>query len=161
MKILVLGINFHPERVGIGVYTTAMCKYLSRKGHQITVFTGVPYYPDWKKYRQHRWILFKNDKIEQIKIRRSYLYVPKKVSAITRVLHEFSFLCSSFLNILFSYKPDLIITISPPLGLGFVAFIISKIKRAPFLFHVQDLQPDIAFELGMLRSKPLCMILSP
>lgn len=154
-----LGINFYPELTGISVYTTEMCQYLSKQGHQISVYTGFPYYPDWKKRKQHKGVLFKNENIGRIKIRRSYLYVPQKVTAISRILHELSFICSSFMRLLFSSKPDVLLTISPPLGLGLIATLICKIKRIPFVFHVQDLQPDVAIELGMLKSKFIQKIL--
>jgi colanic acid biosynthesis glycosyl transferase WcaI len=35
--------------------------------------------------------------------------------------------------------------------LGTAAWFVSLVKGAPFLFHVQDLQPDAAVGLGMLR----------
>lgn len=151
MKIAVLGINFHPELIGISVYTTEMCQYLRSKGHDVSVFTGFPYYPDWKKQPVHRRKLYMKEQFDGIRIKRSYLYVPEKVSTLSRILHELSFMCSSFINLFFSVKPDILITVSPPLGLGLVAFVISRIKRIPFLFHVQDLQPDAAAELSMLR----------
>jgi colanic acid biosynthesis glycosyl transferase WcaI len=36
--------------------------------------------------------------------------------------------------------------------LGAAASLVAQLKGAPFLFHVQDLQPDAAVGLGMLRA---------
>jgi colanic acid biosynthesis glycosyl transferase WcaI len=151
MKIAVLGINFHPEPIGISVYTTGMCEYLKDAGHDITVFTGFPYYPQWEIKKQYRKKLFLSENYQGIKIKRSYLYVPKKVTTKTRILHECSFVISSFFNLLFSKSTETIIVISPPLLLGISAWIISKLKNIPFVFHIQDLQPDAAVKLGMLK----------
>jgi colanic acid biosynthesis glycosyl transferase WcaI len=51
--------------------------------------------------------------------------------------------------------PDVYVVVSPPLLLGLAARILGAFKRAPFVFHVQDLQPDAAMGLGMLRGGPL------
>ena len=159
MTIYVWGINFYPELIGIGVYNTEMCEYLRDTGHKITVFTGFPYYPGWSVEKEYRSKLFTTENYQGIKIRRFYLYVPRRITSKTRILHELSFMLSSFLNLLFSRKADIIITISPPLGLGLISCIISKIKRIPFIFHIQDLQPDAAVKLGMIKNKKLINIL--
>jgi colanic acid biosynthesis glycosyl transferase WcaI len=62
---------------------------------------------------------------------------------------------SSFLRQVFLPAPDAYVVISPPLLLGAAAWLLAKIKRRPFLFHVQDLQPDAAAGLGMLKDGPL------
>lgn len=159
MKIFVLGINFYPEPIGISVYTTEMCEHLTKAGHGVTVFTAFPYYPQWCVLQQYKKRFFVTENYQGITIRRSFLYVPKKVTTASRVLHELSFIISSFFNMLLSGRPDILITVSPPLGLGLVAYIISKIKKVPFIFHIQDLQPDTAAELGMLRNKVFLRLL--
>jgi len=159
MKIAVLGINFHPELIGIGVYNTEMCEYLRDAGHKVTVFTGFPYYPQWRIEKKYRNKFFLTENYQGIKVHRSYLYVPHRISSKSRVLHEFSFIISSFFNLLFSKKPEVMIVISPPLGLGLVAYIISQIRKIPFIFHIQDLQPDAAVKLGMIKKKKLIRLL--
>src|SRR5262249_28661024 len=55
------------------------------------------------------------------------------------------------LNLFRAGRPDLIVVISAPLGLGITASALSKVWRVPFAFHVEDLQPDAAADLGMMR----------
>ena len=45
----------------------------------------------------------------------------------------------------------MIVAVSPPLLLGAAAWLVGKVHRAPFVFHVQDMQPDAAVGLGMLK----------
>ena len=47
MKILIHGINFAPELVGIGKYTGEMVGWLAARGHAVRVVAAPPYYPDW------------------------------------------------------------------------------------------------------------------
>jgi len=151
MKLLILGINYYPELTGIGVYNTEMCEYLTNAGHKVIISTGFPYYPQWKIEKQYRKKFFVTENYRGVKIRRSYIYVPPTVTTKTRILHELSFIISSFLNLLFSKRPDMIIVISPPLLLGISAYLIKIFKKVQFIFHIQDLQPDAALALGMIK----------
>ncbi|MCM2371586.1 glycosyltransferase WbuB [Aporhodopirellula aestuarii] len=41
-------MNFAPEELGIGKYSGEMVEYLMEHGHDVTVVTTPPYYPQWK-----------------------------------------------------------------------------------------------------------------
>ena len=158
MKLLVLGINYYPELTGIAVYNTEMCEYLARKGYDIQMLTGFPYYPfgadfsSWYKEKKSRFKIFLNEYINGVNIKRVKLYKPRKTSTIKRIIHESSFLFLATIRLIFFFeKYALIICVAPPLLLGLVAYVVSKFKGVPFVFHVQDLQPDAAVELGMLK----------
>ena len=98
MKITILGINYYPEQIGIAPYTTSLAEYLKRKGHDVIVYTGFPYYPQWEIASKFKGKLFTKEIINGIVIKRSYIFIPKKINSITRILHELSFLVSSFLS---------------------------------------------------------------
>jgi colanic acid biosynthesis glycosyl transferase WcaI len=85
-------------------------------------------------------------------VHRCWHFVPKRVSALKRIFHEASFVCTSTLRALSLPRPDVYVLISPPLLLGVAGWLAGKIKRAPFVFHVQDVQPDAAVGLGMLKA---------
>ena len=50
-------------------------------------------------------------------------------------------------------RPDVILAPSPPLTIGVCAWILGKYHRAPFIYNVQEIYPDIAVRLGALRNK--------
>jgi colanic acid biosynthesis glycosyl transferase WcaI len=115
------------------------------------MLTTFSYYPQWKKRPEDRGRLRRVENIHGVRVVRVWHYVPAGVSSVKRILHEASFLGLSFLNSLFLGKFDLAVVVSPPLGLGLFAWLFSKIKGTRFIFHVQDLQPDAALSLGMLK----------
>jgi colanic acid biosynthesis glycosyl transferase WcaI len=78
--------------------------------------------------------------------------VPERLNTPSRILQEFSFVSLSFLRLLFLPRPDLLIVISPPLLAGAMARLFWWAKRGKYLLHIQDLQPDAAINLGMLKS---------
>lgn len=45
MRLLILGFNYAPEKIGIAVYTTGMAEALAAEGHEVRVIAGQPYYP--------------------------------------------------------------------------------------------------------------------
>ncbi len=151
MKILVWGINYLPEVSGIAPFNAALCEFLANRGHAVTMLTTFPYYPQWKKRPEDSGKLWKKEVINGVKVARVWHYVPQKLSSLKRIIHEASFLGLSFLYSLVLEKFDVAVVVSPPLGLGFFAWLFSRLKGTPFVFHVQDLQPDAALSLDMLK----------
>lgn len=155
MHVAIVGINYAPDPTGIPIYTTGLAEYLAGQGHTVSVYTGFPYYPRWAKAPEDQGRLFRRESRNGVDVRRHYLYVPARPSAIKRMLHEFSFVCSATLGYLFGPRADLTVVVSPPLFIGIPIALIAKLKRSRTIFHVQDLQPDAALDLGMLKPGPL------
>jgi colanic acid biosynthesis glycosyl transferase WcaI len=151
MNITVWGINYGPELTGIAPYNTALCEHLARHGHDVRMVTSFAYYPSWTKAREDRGRLFRRDSVHGVPVHRCWHFVPRKANALKRIIHEGTFVATSFLRQLTLPAPDAYVVVSPPLLLGAAAWLLGKIKRRPFVFHVQDLQPDAAAGLGMLK----------
>ncbi len=47
MRILLCGINYAPDLIGVAKYNTELCEWLVHKGHQVQVISAPPYYPRW------------------------------------------------------------------------------------------------------------------
>ena len=48
LKILIYGLNYYPEKVGIAKYTTEMADWFKKNKHEVRVITSNPYFPEWK-----------------------------------------------------------------------------------------------------------------
>ncbi len=148
-RVIIWGINYAPEVVGIAVYTTGLAQFLQESGLDVTVVSAFRYYPEWNL--QETCPLYASDRVAGVRIERCLLYVPRTPNVLRRIAHEMSFAVSSFVRLLFLPRADVYIVISPPLVLGFFAAVISLIKSSKFILHVQDLQPDASAALGMLK----------
>ena len=104
----------------------------------------MPYYPEWRIYPGYNRKLILREERNGVTILRSWMWVPREVSSAKRVVFEASFLASSLLRAIGSCKPDLLLVVSPPLGLGLSAVILNRWWKIPYMFDVQDLQPDAA-----------------
>jgi colanic acid biosynthesis glycosyl transferase WcaI len=157
MRILLYSISYSPEIAGSGRYNGELTEWLAEQGHQVDVITAHPYYPEWRvrdEYRNRYWL---KEKKNNLTIYRAPLYVPKKVTGKTRVIHELSFVFSSIVHWvrLAFVKYDAIIAVCPPFHIGVFPYLLSCIKNIPFVFHIQDLQVDAARELGLIKNEKL------
>jgi colanic acid biosynthesis glycosyl transferase WcaI len=151
MRVIIWGINYAPEITGIAPHNVGLCEFLRSREDDVEMLTTFAYYPAWRKRAEDRGKLFRTDEINGVPVHRCWHFVPSRVSAWKRIVHEGTFVLSSTIRGLFLKRPDVYVIASPPLLLGAAAWLLGAIKGAPFVFHVQDLQPDAAVGLGMLR----------
>jgi len=151
VKIIVWGINYAPEQTGIAPYNTGLCTHLATAGHEVRMLTTFSYYPEWRKADDDRGQLYRTDTIDNVRVHRCWHYVPRRPNAWRRMIHEATFVVTSFLRLIFLPSPAVIVAISPPLLLGVAAWLASVLKRSRYVFHVQDMQPDAAVMLGLLK----------
>jgi colanic acid biosynthesis glycosyl transferase WcaI len=152
MRVIVWGINYAPEFTGIAPHSVALCEFLRGRGDDVEMVTSFAYYPTWQKRPEDRGHLYRTDKLNDVTVHRCWHFVPIRVSALKRILHEGSFVLTSTLRALALPRPSVFVVVSPPLLLGAAAWLVAAIKRSPFVFHVQDMQPDAAVGLGMIRA---------
>src|SRR3954454_14049828 len=59
-KILIHGMNYAPEPLGVGRYTGELAEFLAAQGENVEVITSLPHYPGWKvsaPYRPWRYVV--------------------------------------------------------------------------------------------------------
>ena len=93
--------------------------------------------------------------IDDIKVIRSWIYVSKSKSIISRLLNYFSFVWSSYWRGRKLGNYDYILVESPPLFLGYSAIALSRKLNAKLIFNVSDLWPESAEKLGIVTNKRL------
>jgi colanic acid biosynthesis glycosyl transferase WcaI len=152
MRVIVWGINYDPEITGIAPHNVALCEFLQCRGHDVEMVTTFSYYPAWRKRAEDRCLPYRTDRINGVPVHRCWHFVPQRLSAWKRIVHEATFVLTSTMRILLLRRQDVYVVVSPPLLLGAAGWLVATLKWAPFIFHVQDLQPDAAVGLGMLRT---------
>ena len=159
MRLLIHGMNYAPELVGIGKYTGELGAYLASRGHRVTVLAAAPYYPQWRvqeDYRPQRW---RREWLDGVEVLRAPQYVPARVTGKGRLLQEISFTASCLYwwsTGLLRQPWDAVVAVCPPMTSGLVPGLFCRRRGIPLVIHVQDLQLDAARELGIL-SQPLLL----
>lgn len=156
MNITILTQYYPPETGAPQNRLSDLAKQLHNAGHQVTVMTAMPNYPQNEIQPAYKGKLFLEEQNEGIRILRSWIFVGKSRSIIPRLLNYWSFTCSSFIfGCIKLKKQDIIICESPPLFLGLTGWLLSEIKRSKFIFNISDLWPESAEKLGVITNKSL------
>lgn len=154
MRILVLGINYAPEKTSVAPFTTGLCEHLASLGHRVTAVTAFPYYPQWKVWEGYRGSLYRREIIHGVEVRRVAHFVPRTPSNLfQRLAYDLSFTVSAFFAALFTGKCDLIYCSCPPPTVAFAAHLLGLLKGAPFIIKLTDLASDAALSTGILKNK--------
>ncbi|MEQ8747384.1 WcaI family glycosyltransferase [Pyruvatibacter sp.] len=153
MRILIHGINYAPDEIGIPKYTSEMARWLAARGHDIRVVTAPPYYPEWKIRAGYTASEYVRDAEDRIRILRCPIYVPANPSGPNRLLHLASFALTSAIPLAWiaaRWRPHLVIGIAPALAAAPATWGAARLGGAVAWLHVQDFELDAAFELGLL-----------
>lgn len=157
MRILIYGLNYHPEPIGVGKYSGEMAARLAARGHQVRVIAAPPYYPHWRVTEGYSASRYRTETHAGVTIRRCPLWVPAKPSGLRRILHLASFaLTSAPLAVAqIRWRPHLVLAVEPPLFCAPTTLLVSRLSRAKAWLHIQDFEIQAAFELGLLSSAPM------
>ena len=91
----------------------------------------------------------------KISIYRAYTYPALHKSFVHRLISYFSFMISSFFISMKMKNVDIVWGTSPPIFQSFTAWLVSKLKRVPFLLEIRDLWPAFAIAVGVLKKRVL------
>jgi colanic acid biosynthesis glycosyl transferase WcaI len=158
-RILIYGLNFSPEAVGIGRYSGEMAQWLSTRGFEVHAITSPPYYPQWR-IQLPAINRFSRECLGTLLVDRCPIWVPRHPTGLKRLLHLASFTFTSFPLVLGHYfaPPDCIVVIAPSFFSTLPALLLSflsrlRCRRVATLLHIQDFELDAAFQLGLLQGR--------
>lgn len=154
MKILIVSQYFWPENFRINDLTQELVK----RGHAVTVLTGVPNYPSGDVFEAY----LQNPKTFEQYCGAKVLRVPmlaRSHSKIRLVLNYASFVVGACVVgpwRLRGQQADVIFVFEPsPVTVGLPAILFGRIKQAPVVFWALDLWPETLAAVGVIRSPML------
>ena len=151
MRVLIVSQYFWPENFPIN----DLARGLRQKGHDITVLTGMPNYPEGRFYPGYRAFPIRRDHHEGIKIVRVPMVPKGNGNAIRMLLYYWSLALAACLlvPIFFRKKVDLVFVYQPsPITVGLPALVLKAMEQTPVWIWVQDLWPETLAGTGMVRS---------
>lgn len=154
MNVLIIGLNYAPEPVGIGPYTTGMAQALADAGHAVTVVCGKAYYPRWELHQDHRAPGVLRSVENGVTVMRVPIYVPAQPSGAKRLVHHLTYMLRAIPSALRAARvrrPDVVICIAPSLISVVAARLVAWRTTARLWLHIQDFEVEAAFATGLLR----------
>ncbi len=160
-NITFISLNYAPEDSAIGLYSSQWVEFLESKGHNVTVVTAFPYYPQWEIYKDYKSKpLFYKESIGSTTLLRYRQYVPKTPTFFKRIVHLLDFTCGSFVNLFKIKNCDLVIAVVPFTSSAFLGWIQKIRFNAKLWVHIQDFEFDAALQTGVSkRANPFFSIL--
>jgi glycosyltransferase involved in cell wall biosynthesis len=155
MRILLIHQYFLEKNDGGGSRWNEMAKMWAAEGHEITVLAGMVHYASGKKNERYKGKYFFSEEFEPgIQVVRCHVSEAYNVNFIGRLWAYFSFVFSSIYAGIFKIrgKYDIILVTSPPLFVGITAYVLSRLKRVPYLLEIRDLWPESAIDTGVLKN---------
>src|SRR5260221_2199014 len=159
MHILFLTDNFPPETNAPASRTYEHANRWVAAGHRVTLVTTAPNFPGgriFKGYRNHLWHRETMDGIEVIRL---WTYITANEGFLRRTLDYVSFMAAAIIATPFLPRPDVIVATSPQFFTACAAYVMSRLKRKPWVFEVRDLWPDSIVAVGAMRESTAIRLL--
>src|SRR5262245_45166673 len=145
MRFLLLNQTFHPDVMATGQYLTEVALRLVERGHEVTVVTS-------RRAYDHPATLFPaHETWRGIRIYRIASTGFGKGAKWRRAADFASFIALAGVRLLTLPKHDVVVALTSPPLISFLAAGLSKLRRSRFVYWVMDFNPDEAIAAGWLR----------
>jgi glycosyltransferase involved in cell wall biosynthesis len=155
MRILFLTDNFPPEVNAPASRTFEHCREWVKAGHEVTVITCAPNFPTGKVFEGYRNRLLARETMQGIDVVRVWSYTTANEGFLRRTLDYISFMLAATPASLFVRRPDVVIATSPQFFTGCAGYLVSRLRRAPFIFELRDLWPESIRAVGAMQQSAI------
>ncbi len=151
MRIMFFSDNFPPETNAAATRVFERAVYWARWGHDVTVITCAPNFPDGKVFAgySNRWRYIEN--LSGIRVVRVKTYMAPNAGTLRRTLDFLSFMISGFIASLFEKRPDVVVATSPQFFAAVAGWAAAASRWRPFVFELGDLWPKSIAAVGAFR----------
>jgi colanic acid biosynthesis glycosyl transferase WcaI len=151
VNILFLTENFPPERNAAASRVFERAVYWVEAGHQVTVVTGAPNFPEGRLYPGYRNRWYQTEWMDGIRVVRVKTFVARNQGVALRTLDFASFMAASFVAGLFVSSCDVVVATSPQFLTAVAGWGLAAARRRPFVFELGDLWPASIAATGVMR----------
>ncbi len=155
MKILLITSHFYPENFK----ANDMAFELQRRGHEVTVMTPIPDYPQGKYFDGYGIFRKRKETINGVKIIRTFVTPRRNGTTIWLGLNYLTYTLFAMIRAFFHafrHRYDsIIVHETSPVMVGIPAVIVKKIQRIPLHFWVLDLWPESLQAAGGINNKSI------
>ncbi len=150
MRILFLTDNFPPETNAPATRTYDHAVRWVRAGHDVTVVTCAPNFPEGRVYPGYRNAWHQAAMVEGIRVVRVKTYLSANEGVFLRTLDFVSFVPGAVAAALLEPTPDVILGTSPQFFTGVATWLVARLRRRPYILEVRDLWPESIAAVGAI-----------
>ncbi len=151
MKILIVTQHFPPER-GAVRRLFEFARHFVKNGHDVSVMTAIPNYPDGVVPLEYRGKFFQREDMDGVKVYRNWVLPASNRNPGKRMIGFITFLVTCLVNS-FRMKSDydIVVASTPPVTSPVIGWLLSRRWRSKFILEVRDLQPESSTDFGNLN----------
>lgn len=142
MKVLLTHRYFWPDSAPYAIILRTLGNSLADAGHEVHTFSSVVSYRAGSERRPRR------EKLDKLEVRRVWVFRGENNSSIKRLVNALIYSISLFVEVL-RQRPDVVTASTfPPVVAGWSASLAAKLCGARFIYHVQDIHPEVSIYSG-------------
>jgi len=159
VRILFLTDNYLPERNAPATRTAEHAAAWVAAGHEVEVITTAPNFPEGKLFDGYRNAWHSTEMIDGVRVRRVKTLITANEGFLLRTLDYVSFMLMGGLAALFARRPDVVVTTSPQFFCAIAGWIVTRLRRLPWVFELRDLWPESIVAVGAMKRGRLIALL--
>ncbi len=164
VNVLVVCPHYAPDEAPTGEVMTSIVEGLAERGHRLHVVTALPWYRDHKVAEGWTGRFSRREKTGWGWITRLHPFPTDKRNIPARAVAFGGFTVLAALAAMRrpdrSFRPDVVLVMSPPLILGIAGWWSALRWRVPMVFNIQDVFPDVAVEVGAIKNPKVIAVAS-
>jgi colanic acid biosynthesis glycosyl transferase WcaI len=144
VRVLVLSQFYAPDEAAGTQFLVELCEHLVRHGHEVEVVTS-------RTTNHGGPALAPSEDVGGVQVTRAWSTSLGKAHLVHRLSDYGTFFASAIVKTLMARRVDLLLSVTVPPLIPAVAALASRLHHTPLVTWVQDVYPDVAVELGVLR----------
>lgn len=152
MHILLVTSYFEPDSGAAAVRLSRLARLLHERGHQVTVLTTLPSYPQGRIAEGYRDAWEVVEASGGLRIIRTWLWATPSPRISRKMISQISFMLTAAWRGLSIPKPDVVLIEAQPVFTCLAGVVLSLSKRVPYVLNVSDLWPDHLLSVGVMRA---------
>jgi colanic acid biosynthesis glycosyl transferase WcaI len=160
-RFVVLCPHLAPDIAPTGRVMTQLVEQWVALGHEVHVVTSLPWYREHRVEAAWRGRLVRRERTAWGSVTRIHPFAGgSKGNIVARaaafvVFSVVAGACAMTVGKSRGKPIDAVIAMSPPLTLGLVGAVAASLRRARFVFNVQDVFPDAVVKTGVVRNRAI------
>jgi len=148
LHVVFFNRSYHPDPEATGQYLTELAEDLVAQGLKVSVVCGRSYHVRGK----WGFRFLRVQRLNGVRVIRVFNTQLAKSSFLLRLTNLGTYFAGCLAALFFLPIPDVVVSLTDPPLLPLLAGAYACLVRAPFVFLINDLYPDIGVELGQISN---------
>lgn len=160
-SILLVSFRYPPETGAAATRLEALTTRWAKRGHDVTVLTTTPDYPDGEVYEgyHNEWLRRERRDGVEVVTTKSLPSSPSDHLLRRAIKYLWFTLYATLVGTIWLDRRDVVLATSPQPFAGLAGLAIARVRRVPFVFEVRDLWPESLVAMGEVDDETVIGIL--